>query len=98
MGLGYALSENMCLKADGNWVDRFSEYLLPTAQDMPLNLETIILEIPEASGPFGAKGIGEVSVVPTAPAIANAVYQATGVRAHTLPITPGTLTEPVPNH
>ena len=94
MGLGFALSENMCLKADGNWVDRFSEYLLPTAQDMPLNLEIIILEIPEASGPFGAKGIGEVSVVPTAPAIANAVYQATGVRAHALPITPGILTEP----
>ena len=91
MGLGFALFENMSLKADGNWVDRFSEYLVPTAQDMPPNLETIILEIPEASGPFGAKGIGEASVVPTAPAIANAVYQATGVRMHALPIAPETL-------
>jgi CO/xanthine dehydrogenase Mo-binding subunit len=81
----------MSFKADGNWVDRFSEYLIPTAQDMPPNLETIILKIPEASGPFGAKGIGEASVVPTAPAIANAVYQATGVRAHALPIAPETL-------
>jgi CO/xanthine dehydrogenase Mo-binding subunit len=92
MGLGFALFENMCLKADGNWVDRFSEYLVPTALDMPPNLETIILEIPEASGPFGARGIGEVSVVPTAPAIANAVYQAIGLRAHAIPIAPETLT------
>jgi len=58
---------------------------------MPPNLQTIILEIPEASGPFGAKGIGEASLVPTAPAIANAVCQATGVRVHALPIVPETL-------
>ena len=48
----------------------------------------IILEIPEESGPFGAKGIGEVIVPPTAPAIANAVYDAIGVRVNSLPITP----------
>jgi CO/xanthine dehydrogenase Mo-binding subunit len=92
MGLGFALFENMLRKADGSWVDRLSEYLVPTVQDMPPNLESIILENPQASGPFGARGIGEVSVVPTAPAIANAVCQATGVRAHTLPIAPEALT------
>jgi len=91
MGIGFALFENMSLKADGHWVDRFSEYLIPTARDIPPNLQTIILEIPEASGPFGAKGIGEASLVPTAPAIANAVCQATGVRVHALPIVPETL-------
>jgi CO/xanthine dehydrogenase Mo-binding subunit len=91
MGVGFALTERMSLKADGTWVDRFSEYLLPTARDMPARLDTVILEIPEASGPFGAKGIGEVSVVPTAPAIANAVYQAVGVRVRSLPIAPEVL-------
>jgi len=88
MGLGYALFEKMDLKADGKWVDSFSEYLLPTSLDMPPNFEPVILEIPEESGPFGAKGIGEVTVPPTAPAIANAIYDAIGVRVKSLPITP----------
>jgi CO/xanthine dehydrogenase Mo-binding subunit len=87
-GLGYALYENMTLKDDGKWVDSFTEYLLPTSMDMPDNLETILLEIPEASGPYGAKGIGEIPLVPTAPAVANAVYDALGVRVKSLPITP----------
>ncbi len=88
MGLGYALFENMTLKDDGQWVDSFTEYLLPTTKDMPPNFENIILEIPEESGPFGAKGIGEVTVPPTAPAIANAIFNATGVRVRSLPVTP----------
>ncbi len=88
MGLGYALFESMDLKANGHWVDSFTEYLIPTTKDMPPNYENIILEIPEESGPFGAKGIGEVTVPPTAPAIANAIFNATGVRVKSLPLTP----------
>jgi CO/xanthine dehydrogenase Mo-binding subunit len=87
-GLGYALFENMSLKDGGEWVDSFTEYLLPTSLDMPRNFETILLEIPESSGPYGAKGIGEIPLVPTAPAIANAIYNAIGVRVKSLPITP----------
>jgi CO/xanthine dehydrogenase Mo-binding subunit len=87
-GLGYALYENMALKSQGDWVDSFTEYLLPTSKDMPSNLECILLEIPESSGPFGAKGIGEIPLVPTAPAVANAIYNAIGVRIKSLPITP----------
>jgi len=87
-GLGYALFENMALKGDGSWVDSFTEYLLPTSLDMPHNLETVLLEIPEASGPYGAKGVGEIPLVPTAPAVANAVFDAVGVRVKALPITP----------
>lgn len=87
MGLGYALTESMDLKPDG-WVDSFTEYLIPTTKDMPPHFENIILEIPEESGPFGAKGIGEVTVPPTAPAIANAVFDAIGVRVNSLPLTP----------
>jgi CO/xanthine dehydrogenase Mo-binding subunit len=92
-GLGYALYENMVLKEDGAWVDSFTEYLLPTSLDMPQNLETILLEIPEASGPYGAKGIGEIPLVPTAPAVANAVCDAIGVRVKSLPITPEKLVD-----
>lgn len=88
MGIGYALFENMELKDNGRWVDSFTEYLLPTSKDVPTVHENIILEIPEESGPFGAKGIGEVTVPPTAPAIANAINNAIGVRVKSLPITP----------
>jgi CO/xanthine dehydrogenase Mo-binding subunit len=86
-GLGYALTENM-VRLDDHWVGSFSEYLLPTTLDMPLNYQNIILEIQEASGPYGAKGIGEIPLVPTAPAVANAVFDAVKVRVKKLPITP----------
>lgn len=85
--MGYALYETM-LKKDDQWVDSFTEYLLPTSKDLPKHYESIILEIPELSGPFGAKGIGEIPLVPTAPAVANAVENAIGVRVKKLPITP----------
>ncbi|MBL7161038.1 MAG: xanthine dehydrogenase family protein molybdopterin-binding subunit [Anaerolineales bacterium] len=87
-GLGYALYEEMPLKEHQQWVDSFTEYLIPTTKDVPLNYEIIILEVPEASGPYGAKGIGEIPLVPTAPAVANAVYDAVGVRVKSLPLTP----------
>jgi CO/xanthine dehydrogenase Mo-binding subunit len=59
---------------------------MPTTEDIPAVIETIILEVPEDSGPHGAKGIAEMGLVPTAPAIANAVCDATGVRVTTIPI------------
>ncbi len=86
-GLGYALSETMLRKGE-SWVDSFTEYLLPTALDLPENYQTIILEVPETSGPYGAKGVGEIPLVPTAPAVANALYDAIQVRICDLPITP----------
>jgi xanthine dehydrogenase molybdenum-binding subunit len=76
------------LKENGQWVDGFTEYLIPTAKEVPVEIKTLILEIPERSGPWGAKGVAEMGVVATAPAIANAVYNAVGVRAHSLPIRP----------
>jgi CO/xanthine dehydrogenase Mo-binding subunit len=89
MGIGYALFEEVALKDDSMWVTNFSEYLFPTIKDLPPHYKNVILEIPDESGPFGAKGIGEITLVPTAPAIANAIYNAVGVRVKTLPITPG---------
>jgi CO/xanthine dehydrogenase Mo-binding subunit len=88
MAIGYALTEAMQLKEGQRWVDSFTEYLIPTALDIPDKIETILLELPEISGPFGVKGIAEMGLVPVAPAIANAVFDAVGVRATELPIRP----------
>jgi len=92
MGVGYALQEEVRLKADGAWTDSFSEYLLPTTLDTPL-ITPVILEHPEPSGPFGARGVGEAGVGPVAPAVANAVADATGVRVTWLPIRPEALVD-----
>jgi len=87
MGLGYALSEKLVLK-DGKLMNpNFLDYKMLTAKDIP-PIEAVIIETDEKDGPFGAKGIGEPGLVPTAPAIANAIYDAVGVRIKDLPITP----------
>ncbi len=88
MGLGYALYEDMFIKSNGQWVDSFTEYLLPTTCELPGNFDVIMLEYPELDGPYGAKGLAEITVVPTAPAIANAVNNAVHARVHSLPLTP----------
>ena len=87
-GHGYALTENLIYQ-DGILVTpSFSEYLMPTAMDVPMRVDSIILESPSGKGPFGAKGIGEPSLTPVAPAIANAVADAIGTRIFDFPITP----------
>ena len=86
-GQGYALSEEMLYKEGRLVTPSLSEYLMPTAMDMP-KVECIILESRSGVGPFGAKGIGEPAMTPVAPAIANAVADAIGVRVFELPITP----------
>jgi CO/xanthine dehydrogenase Mo-binding subunit len=86
MGLGYGLTEEMRLKGNQQWVNRLSEYLFLTTQDMPRSMETIMLEYPESTGPYGVKGIAEIATVPEAAAIANAVFEATGIRVHRIPI------------
>jgi CO/xanthine dehydrogenase Mo-binding subunit len=86
-GQGYALSEEMIYQEGRLTTPSFSEYLIPTAMDMP-KVRSIILESRSGVGPFGAKGIGEPSITPVAPAIANAVADAIGARVFDLPITP----------
>ncbi len=86
-GQGYALSEEMIYQEGKLVTPSFSEYLIPTAMDVP-QIKSIILESRSGIGPFGAKGIGEPALTPVAPAIANAVADAIGVRVHDLPITP----------
>jgi aldehyde oxidoreductase len=82
-GLGMALMEEFFSGKGENLHD----YLIPTAGDMP-PVESILIEDPAPIGPFGAKGIGEQAVIPTAPAILNAIHDATGVRVHRIPATP----------
>lgn len=87
MGIGYALTERLILQNGKVMNPNFLDYKMLTAKDVP-NIETIVIETDDPSGPFGAKGIGEPGLVPTAPAIANAIYDAIGVRIKELPITP----------
>ncbi|KKM10393.1 nicotinate dehydrogenase medium molybdopterin subunit [Clostridiales bacterium PH28_bin88] len=87
MGVGYALMEEVTVQEGEIKNPRLSEYLIPTMLDMP-GIHAIIVEDLEESGPFGAKGVGEPALIPTAAAIANAVYDAVGVRIFSLPITP----------
>lgn len=86
-GQGYALSEELRYEQGRLTSPSFSEYLIPTAMDVP-EYQAIILESRSGVGPFGAKGIGEPALTPVAPAIANAVADAIGVRVFDLPITP----------
>nr|WP_069872880.1 xanthine dehydrogenase family protein molybdopterin-binding subunit [Fusibacter sp. 3D3] len=85
-GLGTALFEELMLKEGKVLNPSFVDYKIPTADDMP---EMIIkfVENPEETGPFGARGVAEPAMVPSAPAIANAIYDATGIRLNTMPMT-----------
>ena len=85
-GIGFALMEQLVCENGKVVNDRFLDYKIPNIGDMP-EIEAICVESDGTNGPFGAKGIGEPGLVPTAPAIANAVYDAIGVRFHELPIT-----------
>ena len=86
-GLGYALVEEMVWD-DGRLVNpSLMDYKVPGILDTPIQITPIIIEDPEPTGPFGAKGIGEPGLVPVAPAIANAVFDATGTRVRSLPLT-----------
>lgn len=87
MALGYTLFEDLNV-IDGKMKNnKFSKYLIPTAMDI-LSIEKIIIEDPESTAPYGAKGIGEPVMIPVAPAILNAIYDAIGVRVKELPVTP----------
>jgi CO/xanthine dehydrogenase Mo-binding subunit len=86
-GMGYGLTEEVILEKGVTLTPSFSEYLLPTSMDIP-DVETILIESGDGVGPFGAKGVGEPSVCSVAPAIANALYDAVGIRIYDLPLTP----------
>lgn len=87
-GMGYATMEEIRHDADGRMLNNaFATYILPTTEDTP-ELDPIIVEHAYDRGPYGAKGFGEVPLMGIAPAIANAIYNATGIRIRKLPIKP----------
>ncbi len=94
MGYGYGLMEDIHpLNGVEGQASNFTDYLIPTAMDVPPNIRVIVLETPVPSGPYGAKGIGEFTMNSAAPAIASAVYDAIGVQIKKLPITPARVLE-----
>jgi CO/xanthine dehydrogenase Mo-binding subunit len=87
-GVGFTLYEQVHTENGRVLNPNFRDYKIPTISEMNFPIELEFIETDDAEGPFGAKGVGEPGLVPTAPAIANAVYNAIGVRIRDLPITP----------
>ncbi len=88
MGVGYAIREEMTYEEEkGFYNNGYHKYMLPTIDMMP-EMDTILLESNDPIGPFGAKGIGECGLIPTAPAIVSAVEDAIGIRFYEIPMTP----------
>ena len=87
MGIGMALEEEMLFDADGRHINpNLTNYIMPTSLDMP-KITVDIVQGFDPTGPFGAKGVGEPTAVPTAAAVLNAIHDAVGVRVATLPAT-----------
>ncbi len=86
--LGYALLEDLQTRDGKILTPYFSTYLLPTMLDMPVEVHPVILELADPNGPYGARGMSEMALVPLAPAIAAAIHDATGIWLTRLPMTP----------
>ena len=92
-GIGWALNEEYDMSIEGHMLNSsLLDYRLPTSLDLPM-IETVIVEVPNPTLPFGVRGVGEVSIVPPPAAIASAIYNATGVRLYSLPMKPGYILE-----
>ena len=85
-GIGYALFEDLKLE-NGSTESNFRQYRIAKATDMP-DIDITFVETEDPNGPYGAKGLAEPALTPTAPAIANAIYNAVGIRLKELPMTP----------
>ena len=86
--IGYALTEDFRIRDGRVLTSHFSTYLLPTALDVPLEIYPIIMETADPNGPYGARGMSEMPLVPFAPAVAAAIHDATGAWLSDLPFTP----------
>jgi CO/xanthine dehydrogenase Mo-binding subunit len=85
---GYTVLENFIQKDGKVLTNMLSNYLIPTVLDIPDEVESVILEFAEPNGPFGARGMAEMPYMPLAPAIMDALHEATGVWFHDFPLTP----------
>ncbi|MQC19424.1 MAG: xanthine dehydrogenase family protein molybdopterin-binding subunit [Chloroflexi bacterium] len=90
-GIGMALNEEYVYNDEGRMVNAsFLDYRMPVANDLP-NMDVIMVEVPNPGHPFGVRGVGEVPIVPPLAAIANAIYDAVGIRTRDLPASPAKL-------
>jgi len=87
-GIGYAIYENLVVTEGSIITNNFTGYIIPTVRDVPDEIKAIIVEDRYKDGPYGAKGLGEPPLIGGAPAIANAIFNATGKRIRSLPILP----------
>ncbi len=92
-GIGWGLNEEYVYDECGRLLNAsFLDYRIPTTLDLPM-IDTVIVEVPNPGHPYGVRGVGEVPIVPPPAAIANAIYQAVGVRLDRLPMSPGRILE-----
>ncbi|HEY8875135.1 MAG TPA: molybdopterin cofactor-binding domain-containing protein, partial [Desulfosporosinus sp.] len=88
-GLGSAFMEGFKFSAEGRLLNpSFMDYKIPTAQDIPTIVVPILIENPQADGPFGARGVGEHPMISVPSVIANALYDALGINFYELPLSP----------
>jgi CO/xanthine dehydrogenase Mo-binding subunit len=85
---GYAVLEDFKTQDGKVLTDQLSTYLIPTIWDIPEKVESVLVEVPDPNGPWGARGMGELPYLPVAPAIAAAIHDATGVWMDEFPFTP----------
>jgi len=87
-GIATALYEDMRFDDKGRLLNpNFTDYKIPTAMDVPEKVIPILVEVPQPDGPYGARGVGEHTMIPAAPMIANAVEDALGIRLKSMPVT-----------
>lgn len=90
-GVGWALNEEYFMSESGKILnDSLLDYRMPTALDLP-PIEAVVLEVPNEGHPFGVRGVGEAGLIPPLPAIANAIYDAVGIRMRKLPMNPASV-------
>ena len=94
-GIGWALNEEYVYNKDGVMANpTFLDYRMPISLDLPM-IDAVLVEVPNPGHPYGLRGVGETPIVPPMAAIANAVYDALGVRMNKLPMSPGTTLEAI---
>ena len=94
-GIGWALNEEYCYDESGHMTNgSFLDYRMPTSLDLPM-IDTVIVEVANPGHPYGARGLGEASIITPPAAIANAIYDAVGVRMNRLPMNPGAVMEAI---
>ena len=94
-GIGWGLNEEYYIGESGQMMNSsLLDYRMPISLDLPM-IDTVIVEVPDPNQPFGARGVGEVSIVPPPAALANAIYRAVGVRMNVLPMKPSAVMEAI---